>query len=94
MIDWTEQASAQLNQVFDHIALTNSEEIAARITAKVITSVERLESFPMAGRPGRVRGSRELVVPNTPFIVAYALEKDRIVILALYHGAQKWPGSF
>jgi len=29
-----------------------------------------------------------------PFIAAYTIQPDRIVILALYHGAQKWPDAF
>jgi plasmid stabilization system protein ParE len=41
----------------------------------------------MLGRPGRVPGTRELIIPDTPFIAAYAIEKARIVILAVYHGA-------
>jgi plasmid stabilization system protein ParE len=45
----------------------------------------------MAGRRGRVRGTRELVISNTPFVAAYAVDKARVVILALYHGAQPWP---
>jgi plasmid stabilization system protein ParE len=48
----------------------------------------------MSGRPGRVPGTRELVISDTPFIAAYAIEKARIVILAVYHGAQQWPESF
>jgi long-chain acyl-CoA synthetase len=40
---------------------------------------------------GRVPVTRELVVANTPFIAAYAIQKARIVILAVYHGAQQWP---
>jgi plasmid stabilization system protein ParE len=45
----------------------------------------------MSGRSGRVSGTRELVISNTPFIAAYAIDHDRIVILALYHRAQQWP---
>jgi toxin ParE1/3/4 len=48
----------------------------------------------MSGRPGRVLGTRELVVSNSPFVVAYSIEKERIVILAIYHGAQQWPELF
>jgi addiction module RelE/StbE family toxin len=94
MIEWTEQASAQLDQAHRYIALSNSENVATRITMQILSSVETLGSFPMSGRPGRVQGTRELVIPNTPFVAAYAIERTRIVILALYHGAQKWPGTF
>ena len=94
MIEWTEQAARQLDQARDYIALSNSEDVAARITMRIITSVQQLERFPISGRAGRVRGTRELVIADTPFIVAYTIAKDRIVILALYHGAQQWPKAF
>jgi toxin ParE1/3/4 len=94
MIEWTEQATRQLDQAHDYIALTNSEQVAARITMQIVTSIQQLAAFPMSGRAGRVRGTRELVISNTPLIVAYAIEKARIVILALYHGAQPWPEIF
>lgn len=94
MIEWTEQATRQLDQAHDYIALSNSEEVAARITMQIATSVEQLAAFPMSGRVGRVPGTRELVISNTPFIAAYAIEKGRIVILAIYHGAQRWPEVF
>ena len=94
MIEWTEQAVQQLKHVHDHIALSNSEEVAARITRHVAARVQQLESFAMSGRSSRVACTRELVISDTPFIVAYTIDDERIVVLALYHGAQKWPNSF
>ena len=94
MIEWTEQGTRQLDQAHDYIALSSSEEVATRITMQIVTSVQQLSTFPMLGRAGRVRRTRELVISNTPFIAAYAIEKARIVILAVYHGAQHWPESF
>ena len=91
MIEWTHQAIRQLDQARDYIALSNSDEVADRITVRIVASVQQLATFPMSGRPGRVPGTREMVVSNTPFIVAYAVAKTRVVILALYHGAQRWP---
>jgi plasmid stabilization system protein ParE len=61
---------------------------------QIVTTVQQLEAFPMSGRVGRVRGTRELVVANTPFIAAHTIQKARIVILAVYHGAQRWPEVF
>ena len=94
MIEWTEQATRQLDQAHDYIALSNSEDVADRIVQKIVSSVQQLAAFPISGRAGRVPGTRELVVANTPFLVAYAIEKARIVILAIYHGAQHWPEGF
>ncbi|MGP0096731.1 MAG: type II toxin-antitoxin system RelE/ParE family toxin [Terriglobales bacterium] len=94
MIEWTEQALLHLDQVHDYIALSNSEEVAFRVTLHIANSVQQLATFPMSGRAGRVRGTRELVVSNTPFILAYSIEKERIIVLAIYHGAQQWPEKF
>ncbi|MBZ5511192.1 MAG: type II toxin-antitoxin system RelE/ParE family toxin [Acidobacteriia bacterium] len=94
MIEWTEQAVRQLDQAHDYIALSNSEPVAARIVIQIVTSIQDLAAFPTVGRPGRVPGTRELVISNTPFIAAYAIDKDRVVVLAIYHGAQQWPEAF
>ena len=94
MIKWTEQATQQLDQAHDYIALANSKEVATRITMQIVTSAQQLAAFPMAGRTGRVSGTRELVIPNTPFIAAYAIVQADIVVLAVYHGAQHWPEGF
>lgn len=91
MIEWTEQASAQLEQAYDYIARSQNEDVAARVALHILNSIERLASFPMSGRRGRVKGTRELVIIRTPFIAAYTTEGSRVVILALYHRAQKWP---
>ena len=94
MIEWTEQATRQLDQAHDYIALSNSEEVADRITTRILNNVQQLAAFPTSGRAGRVPGTRELVIANTPFVAAYAIENTRIVVLALYHGAQRWPERF
>jgi plasmid stabilization system protein ParE len=43
------------------------------------------------GRSGRVAGTRELVIAGTPYLVAYRVEAKAVVILAVIHGAQRWP---
>lgn len=93
-IEWTEQAIRQLDQAHDYIALSNSEEVAERIATLIVTTIQQLATFPMSGRSGRVPGTRELVIANTPFIAAYAIDHGRIVILAIYHGARQWPEAF
>jgi toxin ParE1/3/4 len=45
-------------------------------------------------RPGRVAGTRELIVAGTPHIVAYRVAASRIEILAMIHAARRWPSTF
>jgi len=40
---------------------------------------------------GEIKGTRELVIPGTPYIVAYRVIDDQIEILFVQHGARKWP---
>lgn len=53
-----------------------------------------LSEHPEMGRKGRVRGTRELVVPGIPYIVAYRIHDSAIQILSVYHAARKWPDRF
>lgn len=94
MIEWTEQAIRHLDQVHNYIALSNGQQVASRAVMHIATCVQQLATFHMSGRRGRVPGTRELVISDFPFVVAYGVEKERIVILAIYHGAQQWPEVF
>jgi toxin ParE1/3/4 len=61
---------------------------------RILAAVEQLRLFPGMGRPGRVQGTRELVVAGTPFIVAYRLKEDAVEVLAVVHGSRMWPEEF
>jgi len=61
---------------------------------RILSAVEVLERYPAAGCPGRIPGTRELVIVPTPFLVAYRVRRSKIELLALLHGARKWPEAF
>jgi len=50
---------------------------ANRVATVLLDSVERLAELPNLERPGRVAGTRELVVPGTPYVIPYKLRGDR-----------------
>ena len=58
---------------------------------EIARAARRLVDFPESGRPGRIAGTRELVIPRTPYVAAYVVLADRIRILRVLHGAQIWP---
>lgn len=53
--------------------------------------MQLLSDHPQMGRPGRVPGTRELVIPGTPYIVPYRIRDNHIQVLRVYHGARRWP---
>ena len=67
---------------------------AARVIERILEQTQALSQFPLRGRAGRVPGSRELVVANTPYVVAYELRDDCIAIVGFLHAKQRWPDRF
>jgi toxin ParE1/3/4 len=90
---WQDEADADLDRILDNIekespggALTMA--LAIRHGANVL-----LSEHPKIGRRGRVAGTRELVIARTPFVVVYRVraKPERVEIIRVLHGAQKWP---
>jgi toxin ParE1/3/4 len=91
---WLPQAIADLASLRDYIA-EQDQAAAKRVVLRVIYCVETLlAQSPEMGRPGRIPGTRELVVTGTPFVVPYRLRGQTIQILRVYHGARRWPQQF
>jgi len=87
---WTARAVRQLVALRSPIA-RRSEENASLVAVRIIEAVELLRNQPERGRPGRIPGTRELVVPHTPYLVPYRVRKGRIELIAILDGRQKWP---
>ncbi len=92
-IRWTEQAAEQLTAAHDFVAEDNQVAANEQIAA-VMDAVEQLSNFPEMGRQGRITDTRELVIQGTPLVVAYRLRSHSISILAVLHGARRWPRRF
>ncbi len=67
---------------------------AARMVERIYDSVVHLSRFPEIGRPGRVPGTRELVVSDSPFIIPYRIRRDDIEVITVLHAARLWPDRF
>lgn len=67
---------------------------AREVGQSIRAAVARLAQYPELGRQGRVVGTRELVIPRLPFVVAYRVKASHVDILAILHGARKWPSGF
>jgi addiction module RelE/StbE family toxin len=82
-----------LEEIADYISQDNPES-ARRMVKRLWTAVKSLAVQPEIGRPGRIHGTRELIVSNTPFVVPYRVVGSEIEILRILHGAREWPKSF
>jgi len=92
-IVWSRRAIRHLTALRDHIA-ENSPDNAAAVAQRIINCVELLADHPQMGRPGRIFGTRELVITGTPYIAPYRVRGERLELIAIFHGRQKWPSHF
>ena len=90
---WTNESIADLRAIHRYIAREDraaADRLVQRIRGAVLA---QLRQFPYSGRPGRVNGTRELVVSGTPSIVAYRLRDGVTEVIRVIHGSRQWPES-
>lgn len=91
-INWSLPAIGDLQSACEFIAEDNPQA-ADKTASRIQEAVEYLIEQPNIGRPGRLEGSRELVVSGTPFIVVYWVREGVVQIIRVLHHARKWEGS-
>ncbi|MEE8058595.1 MAG: type II toxin-antitoxin system RelE/ParE family toxin [Pseudomonadales bacterium] len=94
-LKWTDLAEIDLDEIERHITQDNSPSVAIDVVINILDTTETvLSEYPNAGRMGRVKETRELVIDGIPFIVVYrVLERTEIQILRVLHDAQQWPAT-
>jgi plasmid stabilization system protein ParE len=87
-------ARSHISQIHSYID-ERSPAAATRVIARIRVAAERLAEIPLMGRAGAVAGTREWVVTGLPYIIVYEVyaERDELVVLGVYHGAQLRPGQ-
>jgi toxin ParE1/3/4 len=90
---WSRRALDEIVEIGRYIARDNPPA-ARRVATALRDAGNRLGEAPI-GRPGRVTGTYEKVIPRLPYIIAYTLSPYRgaeaVVILRVIHGARNWP---
>jgi toxin ParE1/3/4 len=89
-LKWSVLAQQDRETIFDYIE-ADSPQAAIAVDDRIHAQIETLIDFPEMGRPGRIAGTRELTIQRTPYIAAYLVREDHLLILRLLHGAQMWP---
>jgi toxin ParE1/3/4 len=88
---WSTESAEDLAALRAFIA-ADSPSAAKRVVRRIAEMVETLPpQNPEIGRRGRAPGTRELVISQTPFLVAYRVHNETVEVLRVLHGAQRWP---
>lgn len=88
-LEWKAPAVADLMAIVDYISDDNPDAALA-LMEEIQNKVAQLTAHPKRCRPGRVEGTRELVVrPN--YIVVYAENAAAVTVIRVLHAAQMWP---
>lgn len=88
VVRWLDEALDDLDALADFIASDNPAA-AGLILARIIRAADDLTAFPRRGR----RGTRELVITGTPWLIACRITPDAIEMLRVLHGRQRWPAQ-
>jgi plasmid stabilization system protein ParE len=89
-IKWLRTALRNLDEEIAFIAAEDPQ--AARHTAsRILEAIALLETQPGLGRPGRVPGTRELVVLDSRYLIPYRVNRQSIEILRVFHSSRSLP---
>lgn len=89
---WTRKALENLDQIAAYIAQGNPTR-ASSFVGEIRQKTELLVTFTALGRPGRMPGTRELVVHDN-YVVPYRIKDGTVQIIRVQHVARLWPRQF
>ncbi|BBO86795.1 hypothetical protein DSCO28_73610 (plasmid) [Desulfosarcina ovata subsp. sediminis] len=89
-VKWTRKALDNLDSAVEYIA-ADKPTAAEGVARKILNAAEMLADQPGMGRPGRVTGTRELIISGPPYILPYIEKEGVIYILRVLHTSMKWP---
>ena len=91
-IKWLATALRNLEEEAEFVARENPAAAQA-LVQRIHTAVNHLEANPQLGRPGRIHGTRELVVANSPYVIPYRVRPrlNRVEVLRVFHASRRLP---
>ena len=89
-IRWLRTALRNLDTEAAYIA-RDDPGAAQVVVRRVLDAVAALAEQPALGRPGRVAGTRELMVPKTRYLVPYRVRSQTVEVLRVFHSSRRLP---
>ena len=94
-IKWLKKALKNLDDEAEYIA-RDDPAAAEMVVRRIQEAVNLLSENPALGHPGRIHNTRELVVPDTHYVIPYRVQikLERIEILRVFHSSRRLPGRW
>ncbi len=89
-VKYTKLAIDDLNNSYDYI-YKDSPTSAIKVIERIEIAIQKLVEFPELGKKGRVSGTYELYVVNTPFIIVYMVDDKFLKVISILHTSRKFP---
>lgn len=89
-VRWLRAALRNLDEEADHLA-ADDPRAAQMIVRRILQAVDALAEHPEIGRPGRVPGTRELVVTRTRYLIPYRVKDNEVQVLRVFHTSRRLP---
>lgn len=91
-VKWLNKALQNLDDEAEYIA-QEGPAVARLVVQRIVDSINLLPDNPTLGHPGRIHGTRELVIPDARYIVPYRVRPrlQRIEILRVFHTSRPLP---
>ena len=95
-VRWTDPAQTDFLEILGYIA-RDHPAAAERVGRRLLSAIDALAVQPRLGRPGRIAGTRELVVARLPYVAIYRIVEaprstaSEVEVLRVLHGARRWP---
>lgn len=92
-IRWTKDALSCLEDIHSYIS-KDSLRSAKKVIIEIEGTIHQLKKFPELGRIGRVKGTREMIVAGTSYIVIYRIKHNVVELLLILHSSLPYPQIF
>lgn len=92
-VRWLRAALRNLDEEATYIA-ADDPKAAQLVVQRILQAVATLAEHPEIGRPGRVPGTRELVVARTRYLIPYRVRGDAVQVLRVFHTSRRSPARW
>lgn len=92
-VKWLRKALQNLDEEATYIA-QDDPSAAGLAVQRVMAAVAMLADQPGLGRPGRVPGTRELIVLKTRYLVPYRVRGGTVEVLRVFHSSRHLPNKW